>query len=122
MPIYEYKCPECGTAFEEWLKVSECENPQPCPNCKGEAHRIVSQTSFVLKGEGWYVTEYGKNSASTKKGESHSTPPAGASADPATSKTEAKAENTQTTTASTTTEKATSEAKASTTTQSATAN
>ncbi len=96
MPIYEYNCPNCGNNFEEWLKVSECEEPQPCPNCKSQSHRIVSQTSFVLKGEGWYVTEYGKNSASSKKSDAHSSPQIGAEADAQNVQNQAKNdENTQ---------------------------
>ncbi len=63
MPIYEYQCPKCSHVFEEWLNTSESENPQPCPKCQSQSQRIVSQTSFVLKGSGWYVTEYGSNSA-----------------------------------------------------------
>ncbi len=65
MPIYEYQCKKCSTIFEEWLNSSESDLEQTCPNCKEKAQRIVSQTSFVLKGSGWYVTEYGKNSASS---------------------------------------------------------
>ncbi len=65
MPIYEYHCKNCNKNFEEWLKVSEAEKDQICPECGKLASRFLSQTSFVLKGEGWYVTEYGKNSASS---------------------------------------------------------
>ncbi len=70
MPIYEYHCKNCNNTFEEWLKVSDAEKSQPCPQCSQQADRFVSQTSFVLKGGGWYVTEYGKNSASS----SHNAP------------------------------------------------
>lgn len=60
MPIYEYRCAECQQLFEEWCKhVKEHSMPHTCPICKGQAHRIVSNTSFALKGGGWYVTEYG---------------------------------------------------------------
>lgn len=59
MPIYEYKCPQCGNIFEEWLKVSEAEETAACPACRAQAQHIISNTSFVLKGGGWYVTDYG---------------------------------------------------------------
>ena len=60
MPIYEYRCSECQQLFEEWCKhVEENSVPHACPICKGPAHRIISNTSFALKGAGWYVTEYG---------------------------------------------------------------
>lgn len=58
MPIYEYKCPQCNTVFEEWVKSHDT-GPQNCPDCGTAAPHIVSNTSFVLKGGGWYVTEYG---------------------------------------------------------------
>ncbi len=58
MPIYEYQCPNCHTVFEEWLKSVD-ESDKPCPKCHTASPHIVSQTSFALKGEGWYVTEYG---------------------------------------------------------------
>ncbi len=67
MPIYEYHCKKCNKNFEEWLKVSEAEKDQQCPDCGTLSSRFVSQTSFVLKGGGWYVSEYGKNSASSTK-------------------------------------------------------
>ncbi len=65
MPIYEFHCNNCNTTFEEWLKMSDEKQPQACPDCGTMSQRQVSQTSFVLKGSGWYVTEYGKNSASS---------------------------------------------------------
>ena len=60
MPIYEYRCKECHQLFEEWCHHIEDESvPHNCPICKGQAKRLVSHTSFALKGGGWYVTEYG---------------------------------------------------------------
>jgi putative FmdB family regulatory protein len=59
MPIYEYNCSKCENVFEEWLKFSEERESMPCPRCGGEARRIISNTAFVLKGGGWYVTDYG---------------------------------------------------------------
>ncbi|MBG3878907.1 zinc ribbon domain-containing protein [Desulfovibrio oxamicus] len=63
MPIYEYRCSDCEQIFEEWLKTFD-EAPRSCPVCGGHADRIVSNTSFVLKGGGWYVTDYGNRSSS----------------------------------------------------------
>jgi putative FmdB family regulatory protein len=57
MPIYEYCCEDCGHIFEEWQSGFE-ERHFPCPICTGDSKRIVSHTSFVLKGSGWYVTDY----------------------------------------------------------------
>ena len=62
MPIYEYRCKECHQLFEEWCRHIEDEKVRHfCPICKGEARRLVSNTSFALKGGGWYVTEYGSH-------------------------------------------------------------
>ena len=59
MPIYEYQCPKCQHRFEEWVKVSEAHGQEPCPKCGEPSPRIMSHTSFVLKGGGWYVSDYG---------------------------------------------------------------
>jgi putative FmdB family regulatory protein len=62
MPIYEYRCKECQQVFEEWCKHIEDEKTRhTCPICRGEAERLISHTSFALKGGGWYVTEYGSH-------------------------------------------------------------
>jgi|GEM_PF-287390 len=63
MPIYEYQCPDCGHRFEKLQKVSE--GPVTlCPSC-GEEHvkKLVSATSFILKGSGWYKDHYGLKSS-----------------------------------------------------------
>ena len=58
MPIYEYKCENCGYEFEEMLHFSEREDPlnTPCsfPTCGGKVHLKMSLGSFHLKGSGWY--------------------------------------------------------------------
>ena len=57
MPIYEYKCESCGNEFEELMKINA--PAPPCPACGGEdVGRLVSRTSFVLKGGGWYKDGY----------------------------------------------------------------
>ncbi len=59
MPIYEYSCHSCHKIFEEWHKHADDIRSVPCPACNAEAERLISSTSFMLKGGGWYVTEYG---------------------------------------------------------------
>lgn len=59
MPIYEYECPKCGKVFEEWGKASDSLKEEQCPVCGTPSPRIISRTSFVLKGDGWYVSDYG---------------------------------------------------------------
>jgi len=60
MPIYEYGCQACGHTFERLQKVS-AEPVNDCPECDvdGAVKKLVSRTSFVLKGGGWYKDHYG---------------------------------------------------------------
>jgi len=68
MPIYEYRCRACDNVFEEWQKDFSERTPS-CPVCQAEAHRQISNTSFILKGGGWYATEYcGKKASSSNCG------------------------------------------------------
>lgn len=61
MPIYEYRCQECGHELETMQKIS-ADPLVACPACdKDGLKRQISQTSFVLKGSGWYVTDYKKD-------------------------------------------------------------
>jgi len=71
MPIYEYECTKCGKIEEALQKFSD-KPLKKCRHCSGKLHKLVSQSSFQLKGTGWYVTDYvnrSKNSsaASEKK-------------------------------------------------------
>ncbi|MDL2271742.1 zinc ribbon domain-containing protein [Desulfovibrio sp. OttesenSCG-928-I05] len=59
MPIYEYRCAKCNKVFEEWHRHIDDDLSHPCPECQGNAERIVSNSTFMLKGGGWYVTDYG---------------------------------------------------------------
>ncbi len=62
MPIYEYGCTKCGKTHEIMQKFSDAPL-SVCPDCGGEVKKLISNTSFVLKGTGWYATDY----ASPKK-------------------------------------------------------
>jgi len=66
MPIYEYYCKSCGHEFEIIQKITD-EPITECEKCgEQQAKRMISQTSFILKGSGWYVTDYsGKKSSDT---------------------------------------------------------
>jgi putative FmdB family regulatory protein len=58
MPIYEYNCEKCGT-FEVTQKITE-KALNKCPTCKGKVKKLISNTSFQLKGTGWYITDYAR--------------------------------------------------------------
>ena len=69
MPTYEYRCGHCGD-FEEMQRIT---NPplSRCPRCKRKVRRLISSTSFQLKGSGWYVTDYprgGRGNGGKKEG------------------------------------------------------
>jgi len=53
MPIYEYRCEECGD-FEEMQRITDPPLSR-CPKCRRKVRRLISNTSFQLKGSGWYV-------------------------------------------------------------------
>lgn len=65
MPIYEYECPTCGQ-FELLRKITD-PPLKKCPTCKKAVKKLMSNTSFQLKGTGWYVTDYGKSGSSDTK-------------------------------------------------------
>lgn len=52
MPIYEYRCPKCGTDFELMRRMAEIDKPAPCPKCGAEAERLVSAAGSKV---GFYI-------------------------------------------------------------------
>ena len=72
MPIYEYECESCGRVIEKWQKITE-EPIKTCEHCGGRVHKLVSMSSFHLKGSGWYVTDYAKKNTKDAKKEKAST-------------------------------------------------
>lgn len=56
MPIYEYRCAKCGE-FDIMQRITD-KPLRKCPTCKGKVEKLVSNTSFHLKGSGWYLTDY----------------------------------------------------------------
>jgi putative FmdB family regulatory protein len=58
MPTYQYKCADCEYEFEEFQRISD-EPLKTCPNCGGKPERVVTGgIGFVLKGSGFYSTDY----------------------------------------------------------------
>jgi len=64
VPTYEYQCDECRRTFEVRQRITE-DPLTRCEVCGGTLRRLLSAAPFILKGEGWYVTDY--PSASRKK-------------------------------------------------------
>jgi len=90
MPIYEYQCQKCGT-FEVTQRITEKPLGR-CPTCKGKVKKLISNTSFQLKGTGWYVTDYARkdNNKGAEKGENGAKPSAESKSD---SKSDSKSES-----------------------------
>src|SRR5215470_7061056 len=91
MPIYEYRCEKCGV-FEQTQRISD-PALERCPTCRRKVRRLISNTSFQLKGSGWYVTDYaraGKNGG--KDGAKDSAKDSGASSDTSSGTSDTKTE------------------------------
>jgi putative FmdB family regulatory protein len=86
MPIYEYECVKCGT-FEATQRITE-KSLSKCPVCKGRVKKLISNTSFQLKGTGWYITDYARKEKAGAKSENGAT-----SSSAAETKSEAKKES-----------------------------
>ena len=65
MPVYEYECKECNKVFEIQQKMAD----QPlsnCPECQAPVKKLVSMSSFQLRGGGWYADGYSTSSGAAK--------------------------------------------------------
>ncbi|HHD11480.1 MAG TPA: zinc ribbon domain-containing protein [Deltaproteobacteria bacterium] len=69
MPIYEYRCTECDKEFEMMQKFSE-DPLKECIYCGGPVEKLISLSSFHLKGSGWYLTDYARKKDDKKAPES----------------------------------------------------
>lgn len=87
MPIYEYFCARCGE-FEVTQRITE-EPLKRCPTCRGKVRKLISASSFHLKGSGWYLTDYAR-SGSGKSGNGEAKEASGGTAE---TKSESKKED-----------------------------
>ena len=58
MPIYEYRCSKCGE-FEVMQRITDRPLTR-CPNCQSKVTKLISNSTFQLKGSGWYATDYAR--------------------------------------------------------------
>jgi len=69
MPIYEYRCQDCGHELESLQSMSE-DPLTDCPECgKPELKRKISAAAFRLKGGGWYETDFKQDNRRNVAGE-----------------------------------------------------
>ena len=66
MPIYEYRCSSCQDDFEVTQKITDAPLSE-CPKCQGRLEKLISHSSFVLKGSGWYMTDYARKGGEKKE-------------------------------------------------------
>jgi putative FmdB family regulatory protein len=70
VPLYEYRCKDCGHQFEKIQSFSAPEETE-CPNCHGPIERLISAPAIQFKGSGWYVNDYaGKSKSDSMKASS----------------------------------------------------
>ncbi len=90
MPIYEYACGKCDREFEVKQRITD-EPIKTCPHCKSKkVKRLISRTSFVLKGSGWYSDLYSSSGAKDDKGDKGESGDGKAESDSKDSKSESK--------------------------------
>ncbi|ANM29301.1 hypothetical protein ABI59_06400 [Acidobacteria bacterium Mor1] len=65
MPIYEYRCKDCENVIEVLLGMN-ARQPRKCKECSGTLEKMISRTSFQLKGGGWFDQGYGAGSGTGK--------------------------------------------------------
>lgn len=89
VPTYDYQCDACGRTFEIRQRISEAPLTR-CEVCGGAIRRLIAPAPFILKGGGWYVTDYpsearkkGLDSEKKATGSGDSAAPAAAAAAPA---------------------------------------
>jgi putative FmdB family regulatory protein len=73
MPIYEYQYESCGTIVENWQRISD-PPMEICNSCGGKMKKLISQSSFHLRGSGWYVTDYAGGKKEKREKRSKSSP------------------------------------------------
>ena len=66
MPIYEYECTSCCNVFEIFQRLTE-EPLTACPDCSGSVKKLMSMSSFQLKGGGWYADGYSSKSSNSSE-------------------------------------------------------
>jgi len=68
MPTYEYRCRKCGHEFEQFQKITDPPLSE-CPVCSGSVERLITTGGgFILKGRGFYATDYAQGRGATRCG------------------------------------------------------
>lgn len=78
MPLYEYRCKNCGHQFEK-IQSFSAPDEKECPLCHGPVERLISAPAIQFKGSGWYVNDYASKSSGSMKASADSNGKAGES-------------------------------------------
>jgi putative FmdB family regulatory protein len=89
MPIYGYRCEQCGHELEVLQSMSE-EPLKVCPNCMGPLYKMVYPAGIIFKGSGYYTTEYKAAGSPSRHGDSDAAAKGSGARDGAASETAAK--------------------------------
>jgi putative FmdB family regulatory protein len=73
MPLYEYRCHQCGATFEKLQRFSDAPLSQH-ENCGGKVERLISAPGLQFKGSGWYITDYARKNGSSPTSSKTDTP------------------------------------------------
>lgn len=68
MPVYEYNCEKCDTTHTIMKSITQAGADEYCVLCKNQMKKLISKSSFHLKGGGWEKDSYSKGKCDTKKG------------------------------------------------------
>jgi putative FmdB family regulatory protein len=66
VPLYEYRCKNCGHQFEK-IQSFSAPDEKECPLCHGPVERLISAPAIQFKGSGWYATDYASKSSKAMK-------------------------------------------------------
>ena len=65
MPTYEYRCSKCKKEFEVVQRITD-DPLKKCTKCGGPVERLIAATNFILKGSGWYKSDYAPKEVPSK--------------------------------------------------------
>ena len=84
MPLYEYRCEDCGVRFERRQHIND-DPVEVCPECGGKVHRMIHPVGIIFKGSGFYVTDNRARSSTATPGEAKKKSKTSSSTSPSTS-------------------------------------